>query len=119
MSVRTHIQQAHVQRCVMRQLCVSCCDTDVTPAKLNAASEHMIIIHPISTVTVQVRRGWRSADLLMLAMQVALGQQSESICVERGGPPKPPVFGGANPASVPMHIRTQVWSQLALLNKHL
>ena len=41
-------------------------------------------------------------------MQVALGSKNETICVERGGPPKAPVFGGANPASVPVHIRDQV-----------
>lgn len=46
-------------------------------------------------------------------MQVALGSKNESICVERGGAPKAPVFGGANPASVPGHVRNQV-SQLLL-----
>lgn len=40
--------------------------------------------------------------------QAALGSRDEQICVERGGPPKGPVFGGANPASVPSHIRHQV-----------
>lgn len=41
-------------------------------------------------------------------MQAALGSQDEEICVERGGPPKAPVFGGANPASVPSLIKHQV-----------
>ncbi len=41
-------------------------------------------------------------------MQAALGSKDEDICVERGGPPKAPVFGGANPASVPSHIQHQV-----------
>ncbi len=41
-------------------------------------------------------------------MQAALGSQDEEICVERGGPPKALVFGGANPASVPSHIKHQV-----------
>ena len=41
-------------------------------------------------------------------LQAALGSQDEEICVERGGPPKAPVFGGANPASVPSHIKHQV-----------
>ena len=44
-------------------------------------------------------------------MQVALGSWNEDICVERGGPDKAPVFGGANPASVPSHIRHQVCAQ--------
>ena len=41
-------------------------------------------------------------------VQVALGFRNESICVERGGAPKAPVFGGTNPASVPSHVRNQV-----------
>ena len=41
-------------------------------------------------------------------VQVALGSKNESICVERGGTPKAPIFGGANPASVPSHVRNQV-----------
>jgi len=43
-----------------------------------------------------------------IMLQAALGSQDEEICVERGGPPKAPVFGGANPASVPSHIKHQV-----------
>lgn len=47
-----------------------------------------------------------------MMMQAALGSQDEEICVERGGPPKAPVFGGANPASVPSHIKHQVTDRL-------
>ena len=42
------------------------------------------------------------------SVQVALGFKNETVCVERGGAPKAPVFGGANPASVPSHVRNQV-----------
>ena len=48
-------------------------------------------------------------------VQVALGFKNESICVERGGAPKAPIFGGANPASIPNHVRNQVSQPFVVL----
>ncbi|KAL3159283.1 hypothetical protein ABBQ32_011245 [Trebouxia sp. C0010 RCD-2024] len=76
-----------------------------------AARGHRAIafeLSPNSLASFEASMAFNGFQDLITLHKVALGQQNESICVERGGPPKPHIFGGTNPASIPIHVRAQV-----------